>query len=109
MIWGIEGWRVAFGGVALASIFIAAGVHFTLVEEPRPWKPERMGLFQELRKFLGYLRIRSFVVVVIQGMFGMIPWAAMAFATMFFQYLGFSDATASMVYGISIVGTALGG
>lgn len=109
VIFGIQGWRLAFAVVAVASIFVSVGVSISLVEEPRPWRPERISIYEEFRKFWGYLKIRSFLVVVIQGMFGMIPWAAMSFLTMFFQYLGFSDSAASTVYGMSIVGTALGG
>jgi len=107
--WGVQGWRLAYGVIALASFSAAFGVHVFLVEEPRPWTPERAGFRQELRKFLSYLRIRSFVIVAIQGMFGVVPWAAMAFATMFFQYIGFSDAGASMIYGTIMLGSALGG
>merc|ERR1719335_901593 len=39
----------------------------------------------------------------------MIPWAALSFATMFFQYLDFSDAASSTIAGLSMVGSAFGG
>lgn len=109
LYWGIEGWRIAFAAVGAISIVISLGVLTSLEEQPRPWRPQRIGLRQELRKFSSYMQIRSFVVVVAQGMFGTIPWAALSFTTMFFQYLGFSDTAASLVYGTSIAGTALGG
>mmetsp|Transcript_77153 Transcript_77153/g.136672 ORF Transcript_77153/g.136672 Transcript_77153/m.136672 type:complete len:503 (-) Transcript_77153:70-1578(-) len=109
VFYGVQGWRWAFTGVGISSFAISGFVLMALKEEPRQWTPEHVGVRTELVKFLGFLKVRSFLVIVIQGMFGMIPWAGMAFATMYFQYLGLSDTAASTVYGMSIIGTALGG
>jgi len=44
-----------------------------------------------------YFRIDTFKVIVVQGVFGAIPWSALGFATMYFQYAGVSDFGASMI------------
>ena len=39
---------------------------------------------------------------------GSVPWNALSFSTMWLQYVGFSDATASLVTGMAILGVCLG-
>lgn len=109
VFYGVQGWRWAFTGVGISSFAISGIILMALKEEPRTFKPDRVGFRTEFMKIWEFLKVRSFLVIVIQGMFGMIPWAGLSFATMYFQYLGLSDTAASTVYGMSIIGTALGG
>ena len=52
--------------------------------------------------------MRTFLLIVSQGIFGSVPWNALSFSTMWLQYVGFSDATASLVTGMAILGVCLG-
>lgn len=106
-VMGMAGWRFAFIIVAWMSIGMAAPVALCLDEKPRPWRPEKVGMLIEFRKFLSYLEIPSFVVLVTQGIFGTIPGSAMAFTTMYFQYIG-TGALSGLVSAFKIVGTGIG-
>lgn len=107
-VFGFEGFRVAFFGVALLSLAVGSVVHLWMVDKPRPWTPENIGVTVELKKFLSYLRIPTFLVVVVQGMFGTIPGAALNFATMYFQYLGMPDFQAASTFAMYVLGGGCG-
>lgn len=68
---------------------------------------------QLVKEMLSVLTTPTFLVVVMQGIVGSTPWNAFAFATLYFQLMGWSDATASIVLGIfqgaDAVGALLGG
>eukprot|EP00887_Chlorella_sp_A99_P006616 scaffold3.g6616.t1 len=65
-----------------------------------------------IRKALGemshILAVSTFLLVVAQGVFGSIPWAAFVFLTLYFQLLGMSDAAASLLVALFLAGTAAG-
>eukprot|EP00429_Kryptoperidinium_foliaceum_P047408 CAMPEP_0176121490 /NCGR_PEP_ID=MMETSP0120_2-20121206/61154_1 /TAXON_ID=160619 /ORGANISM="Kryptoperidinium foliaceum, Strain CCMP 1326" /LENGTH=539 /DNA_ID=CAMNT_0017456041 /DNA_START=119 /DNA_END=1736 /DNA_ORIENTATION=+ len=107
-IMGVAGWRVAFAGVAVMSILVAIPIVVCIDEKPRPWRPQSIGLLNEAKKFFTYMRMPSFLVLVSQGMFGTIPGSAMAFTTMYFQYIGVSGSLAGLVTAFKIVGTGIG-
>merc|ERR1719191_2544814 len=68
-----------------------------------------MSIKSELAKVCRYWRIHTFKVLVLQGMFGCIPWSAMSFLIFYFQYIGISDFGASVLFGTMMVGGAMGG
>jgi len=107
-IYGVAGWRVAFACVAVMSILVAIPIVVCIDEKPRPWRPESVGVLNEAKKFFGYMRMPSFLVLVGQGVFGTIPASAMAFTTMYFQYIGISGSLAGLVTAFKIVGTGIG-
>ena len=37
-----------------------------------------------------YWRIDTFKIIVLEGLFASIPWSALSFTTMYFQYMGIS-------------------
>jgi MFS family permease len=108
LIFGIEGWRLAFFAIAFLSLALALVVWYFMEEKPRQWNPDNIGLMVELQKFAGYFRITTFVVIVAQGMIGTIPGAALQFATMYFQYLGMADAEAAVAFSMFVLGGGLG-
>jgi len=110
MIYGtIQGWRFAFAFVANASILLAFGIFLYMPEPPRRTNPSYPSFSGEMRKLQRYLKIPTFRVLVAQGMFGSIPWSAMAFMIFYFQYVGISDLGASMLFSLSMLGGAVGG
>lgn len=64
---------------------------------------------KSLQEIKWLLSIRSFQVVILQGVVGSLPWNAMVFFTLWLQLLGFSDFSASVMLAIFHFGTALGG
>mmetsp|Transcript_42781 Transcript_42781/g.118162 ORF Transcript_42781/g.118162 Transcript_42781/m.118162 type:complete len:497 (-) Transcript_42781:178-1668(-) len=108
-VFGMDGWRFALIVVGLLTICIAPSVPFLVVEEPKRWKPYRLGPVRELRKLNSFVRIPTFCVIVLQGIFGTIPGAAFSFVTMYFQYIGISDLAAAFLICLHVIGDACGG
>eukprot|EP00878_Enallax_costatus_P019751 GHUV01020846.1.p2 GENE.GHUV01020846.1~~GHUV01020846.1.p2 ORF type:complete len:139 (+),score=52.75 GHUV01020846.1:22-417(+) len=82
----------------------------------------RLGVYGRVQQFLHsdlaketwvVLSTPSFIVVVVQGFLGSMPWGAFAFATLYLQLQGWSDMSASaimaMFSGADAVGAFLGG
>jgi len=110
LTFGIAGWRTAFVGVGLLSLALAWACNIYMEENrPRPYTPENVGVVTELRKFFSYFKISTFTVIVVQGMFGTIPVAAMNFAPMYFQYLGLADWEAGAAFCMFVLGGGFGG
>lgn len=109
-IWGFQGWRVAFVTIAIMCLVLAAIIACCMVETTRDSIDEEgLSLMKELRKLRAYWRINTFKVIVLQGLFGSIPWGALGFAILYFQYVGMSDFEAALLVGMSTVGGAFGG
>ncbi|KAK9902677.1 hypothetical protein WJX75_002341 [Coccomyxa subellipsoidea] len=58
--------------------------------------------------FLSVMRIRTFQIIVLQGIVGSTPWNAMVFFTLWLQLLGFSDFAASLLMAVFAGGCAVG-
>lgn len=54
-------------------------------------------------------QIRTFQIIVAQGVAGSFPWAALAFASMWLELIGFSHNVTAILLGVFVVGTSLGG
>eukprot|EP00293_Proteomonas_sulcata_P002233 CAMPEP_0184324196 /NCGR_PEP_ID=MMETSP1049-20130417/134023_1 /TAXON_ID=77928 /ORGANISM="Proteomonas sulcata, Strain CCMP704" /LENGTH=475 /DNA_ID=CAMNT_0026645905 /DNA_START=188 /DNA_END=1612 /DNA_ORIENTATION=- len=112
----IRGWRAAFMLVGLMSLVVSFVVTSYMVEPARDTSyggsdaksgggesetRTSSSFFHELRlecrMLLSYFRIKSFVVILTQGAFGMIPWSSLTFLTLFLQYCGLSDLKAGIV------------
>lgn len=104
----IYGWRFGFMAVAAFSVCMAMLVQRFMHEHPRKSSLENVGFFVELKKFISYLRISTFQVIVLQGIVGCIPWASMPFTTLYLQYLGLSDLSSGMVVALGMMGIACG-
>jgi len=107
-IWGMAGWRFAYCTIAFFSLLLAPVVLTLLSDPPRRYKPESIGLMNEVKCFCGYLTIPTFRAIALQGIFGTIPAAALAFGTMYLQYCGLPDATAAICFAMYPVGSGFG-
>jgi len=105
----VMGWRVAFLIVGFASIALSM-VIAVFLHEPQQTLNQRlegMSLREVLQDVLQragpYFRIPTFRIIVIQGLFGTVPWAALNFLPMFFQYVGFEDKKAAILMAIMFI------
>jgi len=109
VLWGIHGWRIALLAVGVVSILAGSVVPLLVKEESRVWREERFGASREVAKLLWFLTIPTFCVILLQGVFGTIPGAALSFTTMYFQYTGISDTMVALINSLRILGDAIGG
>eukprot|EP00960_Hanusia_phi_P064955 765966-Hanusia_phi.AAC.9 len=115
----LHGWQISFVGVGGLSLLVGIAVVF-LMAEFRPEEQENesslsskegfLTVIQKEVKFLiSYFTIPSFLVILVQGMFGCIPWTAMSFLTMWFQYIGISNAVSGVLITMQIFASGVGG
>mmetsp|Transcript_16591 Transcript_16591/g.43015 ORF Transcript_16591/g.43015 Transcript_16591/m.43015 type:complete len:537 (+) Transcript_16591:330-1940(+) len=112
---GIEGWRFAYYCTAMISILTGAMVMLYAVD-PRKVAGSLArrtitdSMWLETRAIF---RIRSFQIIILQGIASAMPWFAFGYLTLWFQLMGFSDWHASLLvatFGMSTaVGSFLGG
>jgi len=118
-VMGIQGWRVAFVLVGSLSLIVGALLSKYFVEPPHeePAGHTRStggrAICDELKSLVGFFRIPTFCIMIMQGIFGTIPWTVMGNQMLYFKLSGISDeastilATEQLVIGI--FGNLLGG
>lgn len=125
---GYAGWRVAHMLVAVVSTFLGLLVYLFVID-PK----EALARATGVRKLLEgkedttqmsisvasmwkdsliviktVLKIRSFQIIVLQGIVGSIPWSSMVFFTMWFELIGFGHEEAATLMGVFAAGCAFG-
>ena len=77
-----------------------------------PYRPPRPSSAPPLPVMTGLRLIfsrRTFILMVLQGVFGEMPWVAFGtFGTLYLQYIGFSDSAVAAMIAIRTVGGGLG-
>ena len=106
----IPGWRFLFAGAGLVAFCVAAGVAGFLVEPPHQLDAaaEKKGcaaVRTELCTVLNFLCIPTFCVMIMQGVFGTIPWSVMGNNLLYFKLCGLEDWEASI---LASEGTVMG-
>ena len=118
VIYGIDSWRFVFVVWGFLSISIGILV-FIFAKDPI-----RGGMEPELREFITeqkaadykaevsdfkkILTNRTFMLIVLQGMAGSIPWNGIFFMIIWFEYIGFDPLTAGLIFSVIAVGAAVG-
>jgi len=106
-ILGHDGWRVAFACVAALSLLLSLLLAYFMQDiRNAPWRDT--SVVSEVKLLFTFFRIRTFSLIVIQGCFGTVPWSALSFCTMFFQYVGIPDTEAALLNSILILALAIG-
>lgn len=106
---GIPGWQVAFLVVGCASVFIGVLISVFFKEPPPRAKNSERGVLTEIWKLWGYFRtVPTFTVLALQGMFGTLPFSALTFLIMFFQYIGIQDHVVARILALQLFGAGLG-
>lgn len=106
---GMVGWRFAFIAIGLLSFVIVFMLAVFADCDVRDWRPDRLGIGQELDKIRNFLSTPTFGVLVVQGICGVTPGAALSFGTMYFQYSGLSNSTCTFINVAQTLGGAIGG
>mmetsp|Transcript_93808 Transcript_93808/g.297697 ORF Transcript_93808/g.297697 Transcript_93808/m.297697 type:complete len:535 (-) Transcript_93808:53-1657(-) len=110
-IGGMQGWRLSFIIIGLASVILGIATGALMNEPPRALSQEgakRRSMREELCRLASYFRMPSFCVLVLQGCFGSVPWNALSYSTLFFQIGGLSDFEASAIQVFQQVAGSLG-
>ncbi|KAL3131568.1 hypothetical protein ABBQ38_007869 [Trebouxia sp. C0009 RCD-2024] len=117
---GWEGWRVVFLSVGLVSIIIGAlnlwqahDPNYTLDNGTKLRQGAAPSLKEVWRETRSVMSIHTFLLIVIQGIIGSVPWSALVFLTLYMQLVGMSDFHASMLMSMFLgaygLGTLIGG
>lgn len=113
---GIPGWRLAFHLVGLISVIVGILVRifandprFSKIEDHQipnqPFWSELKNLIKESKSILG---IKSFQIIVAQGVAGSFPWSALSFAPMWLELIGFSHEKTAFLWTIFTVSCSIG-
>ncbi|XP_078181015.1 uncharacterized protein LOC144574814 [Carex rostrata] len=127
--WGMPGWRFAFLNMASVSLLIGVLVYLYVVD-PRNSSPvhiasevdsERLHLVGGKDNLLppslwrdswiamrSVMKVRTFQVIVLQGIVGSIPWTALVFFTMWFELIGFDNKSSAVLNSIFTIGCSCG-
>ncbi|CAD2085194.1 pantothenate transporter, putative [Plasmodium vinckei brucechwatti] len=133
----IRGWRLCFIVVGALSILLSIIVALFVEDAPRqvrinrketnsyigesiidnnneriiePQRSQSYMLYQNVKEMLkDSLSKKSIIIILLEGFTGTIPWLALSFNTMFFQYCDLSDLQAAIITGFLLIGSALGG
>ncbi|KAJ9170825.1 hypothetical protein P3X46_018899 [Hevea brasiliensis] len=126
--WGVQGWRCAFIMMATLSSTIGFLV-FLFVVDPRKTintprdaceRYNRNELLERSNSSVSsiwteswtamqaVMRVKTFQVIVLQGIVGTLPWTAMVFFTMWFELIGFDHNSTAFLLSLFAVGCSLG-
>ena len=113
----IAGWRLVLIGMALSSLLLAFFAP-SLATDPRSSSSSvevgptvataREGASLALSKAKKAFAIPTFLLIVLQGLFGLVPWNAMSFYTLWLQLIGLSDAASGAIVGCQAFGVCFG-
>lgn len=110
VVFGHQGWRVAFWGVGVLSVLLGVLVAWAFVDPLQGSEvlSEEDAVRFEAGRLAKYFRLPTFAVIVVQGLLGSVPWNALTFQTMYFQQAGLSDASAGAIVTAGLVALSAG-
>uniref|UniRef100_A0A7S2URL5 Major facilitator superfamily (MFS) profile domain-containing protein n=2 Tax=Attheya septentrionalis TaxID=420275 RepID=A0A7S2URL5_9STRA len=108
----ISGWRFVLLVVGSLPLLLSIVVYLIMSEPRRTLgitkgvnSSGNEGTFHFLKRLF---RVRTFQLIVLQGLFGAIPWNALSFSTLWLQHAGFDDFTASKIVSWHMIGAMFG-
>jgi len=117
-ILGIDSWRFVFIIWGVVSVLIGVLVLIfakdpirgemepELKEVLTSEKAERFKLSRS--DFKKILQNKTFLLIVLQGTAGSIPWNGIFFMIIWFEYIGFDPLTAGLIFSVIAIGAAIG-
>ncbi|KAL3694629.1 hypothetical protein R1sor_008280 [Riccia sorocarpa] len=117
VIFGVDGWRMSFHLVAFLCLIVSFLVYSYAVDplfvESDSMSTKDLTFSEKLKEMWldtrSVLGVRSFQVFVAQGVAGTFPWAALAFAAMWLELIGFSHEVTAVLMTCFVVSTSIGG
>eukprot|EP00929_Paragymnodinium_shiwhaense_P115864 TRINITY_DN85012_c0_g1_i1.p1 TRINITY_DN85012_c0_g1~~TRINITY_DN85012_c0_g1_i1.p1 ORF type:complete len:539 (+),score=112.71 TRINITY_DN85012_c0_g1_i1:62-1678(+) len=117
---GFQGWRVAFVLVGSLSLLVGAMLAKFFCEPPRDvCEAEKTqggvlaAISTEIKSLLSFFRIPTFSIMIMQGIWGSIPWTVMGNQMLFFKLSGMDDHNATALsleqLASGIFGSMIGG
>ncbi|KFK30298.1 hypothetical protein AALP_AA7G243500 [Arabis alpina] len=115
--WGIPGWRCAFIMMATLSGVIGLLVLLFVVDPRKNIEQEELMVHKtnstsvwndSVVAIKAVVKVRTFQVIILQGIVGSLPWTAMVFFTMWFELIGFDHNQTASLLGLFATGGALG-
>lgn len=107
LIFGLEGWRFCYVVIAaICVVFFSLAMVCSFVEPAPTHNRDRVSV--SFSSFYYVLGVPTIQVILLQGVFRNGSISVLAFTTMWVQYLGFNDITASFVAGARTVGWMVG-
>ncbi|POO02594.1 Major facilitator [Trema orientale] len=126
--WGLPGWRCAFIMMATLSSVIGLLVFLFVVDPRKTTNVNRYTAEASDRDELvdkgnasvtsvwleswtamkAVVKIPTFQIIVLQGVFGCLPWTAMVFFTMWFELIGFDHNSTAALLSLFAIGCATG-
>lgn len=106
-LWGVPGWRLAYatiGGYAVV-VGLAMAICFGEVQKP---KRSSSTISEDLATMRDFLRNKTFLLLLLQGFFGVQLWKAMTYRVFFFQTVGLPDFNAGLVHSIALLSVLFG-
>jgi len=111
-VWGIRGWRLSLiivGGLSLVFPFLMA----FLMIEPNRRRATILARENAKDKLFGVdwpsLQLPSFWLLVLQGVFGCIPWRAFGmFSVLWLELIGYSSLQAAIIVSAGMLASAAG-
>lgn len=111
----IAGWRIVIGLASVVAFLVTGVVGKFMIEPPRDLDADAgsRAIVDELWTVLRFLRIPTFSVMIVQGIFGGMPWTIMGNNLLFFKLCGVPDWQASILTSeftvMATFGSILGG
>lgn len=114
---GIEGWRVCVACIgivaAMVAIFISVWMAEPYVEARVENSTGCQAVLQEILSVFRFLSLPTFLIMVLQGIFGTLPWVVLGNSQLYFQLTGLEvwEATilTSEIIFMGIFGNLVGG
>ncbi|KAJ3677306.1 hypothetical protein LUZ60_003030 [Juncus effusus] len=111
-VFSIQGWRVAFHLTALISILVGTLIYI-YARDPLFSQTSKKSVKQEIQDLIReskrVMKIRSFQILIAQGVTGSFPWSALSFAPMWLELIGFSHVKTAVLMATFAVSSSLGG
>jgi MFS family permease len=117
-ILGIAPWRFVFVTMALISIIVGLLVLLVSKDPIRGKSEHELEKVLTLEKaekykvkrsdYVTILKKKTFLVILLQGVVGSIPWNGIFFMILWWEYMGFDSLTAGLMFSLVAIGAAIG-
>lgn len=115
-VYGMQGWRLSFLMSGSIGVIVGTCMFLFMAEPAKQRSAHEMTLLvreprsvrEELKRLGRYFQIMTFNIIVIQGCFGLIPWNALSYSSLFYRLSGLIEHEISILLFVGQVSNALG-